>query len=122
MDRLRSKPLLLIADANPENISVLKEILVSDYNLSVTAEGEEVIRLASAADSPALILLGNLPHSTNTYEVCRKLKADRATREIPIIFLVEPTAEDTEARAFELGAADIITKPKKGKKAGQRSA
>ena len=94
MDRSRSKPLLLVADANPENISVLKEILVSDYSLSVTSEGEEVIRLASAADTPKLILLGKMPTMADSYDLCRTLKAANATADIPIIILAEPTTED----------------------------
>lgn len=111
MDRSRSKPLLLIADANPENISVLKEILVSDYSLSVTSEGDEVIRLASAAETPELILLGEMPTMADSFDICRTLKAANATTDIPIIILAEPTTEDAAARGFELGAADYISRP-----------
>lgn len=111
MDRSRSKPLLLVADASPENISVLKKILVSDFNLSITSKGEEVIRLASAAETPELILLGPMPTLADSYDICRTLKAASATCDIPIIILAEPTAEDAEARGFELGVADYITRP-----------
>ena len=111
MDRPQSKQILLIADANPENINVLKTMLSPDYDIKVAADGEEAIRLALAPDTPGLILLNTMMPTADMHMVCRKLKADKTTKDIPIIFLSEPTTEDTEAKGFELGAADYITKP-----------
>jgi PAS domain S-box-containing protein len=111
MDRSQSKQVLLIADANPENVNVLKTMLAHDYDIKVAADGEEAIRLASSPDTPGLILLNNTMPNADMYEVCRKLKADKTTKDIPTILLSEPTTEDTEAKGFELGAADYITKP-----------
>jgi PAS domain S-box-containing protein len=111
MDRSQSKQVLLIADANPENVNVLKTMLAPDYDIKVAADGEEVIRLASSPDTPGLILLNNMMPTADIYEVCRALKANKTTKDIPIILLSEPTTEDTEAKGFELGAADYITKP-----------
>ena len=111
MDRSQSKQLLLIADANPENINVLKTMLAPDYDIKVAADGEEAIRLASSPDTPGLILLNDMMPTADMYEVCRKLKADKTTKDIPIILLAEPTTEDTGVKGFELGAADYITKP-----------
>jgi PAS domain S-box-containing protein len=111
MDRSQSKQLLLIADANPENVNVLKAILAPDYDINVAVDGEETIRLASSADAPGLILLNNMMPTADVSEVCRQLKAGKTTRDIPIILLTEPTTEDTAAKGFELGAADYITKP-----------
>jgi len=111
MESPQSKQVLLIADADPENVSVLKHLLASDYDIKVAADGEEAIRLASSADIPGLILLNKMLPTAGAYEVCRKLKADKTTRDIPIILLSEPTMEDTEAKGFELGATDYITKP-----------
>jgi PAS domain S-box-containing protein len=111
MDRPQSKQVLLIADANPENISVLKTMLSPDYDIKFAADEEETIKLALSPDTPGLILLNITMPSVDMYEVCRKLKADKTTKNIPIILLSEPTPEDTEAKGFELGAADYITKP-----------
>ncbi len=111
MDRSQSKQSLLIADANPDNVNVLKTMLAPDYDIKVAADEEEAIRLASSSDTPGLILLNNMMPAADRYEVCRKLKADKTTKDIPIILLSEPTTEDTEAKGFELGAADYITKP-----------
>ncbi len=111
MDRSQSKQILLIADANPENVNVLKTMLAPDYKIKVAADGEEALRLASAPDTPGLILLNIMLPSADMYEVCRKLKADKTTKDIPIILLSEPTTEDTQAKGFALGAADFITIP-----------
>jgi len=111
MDRSPSKPVLLIADVDPEDVNVLKTFLASDYDIKVAADGEEAIRLASISDAPGLILIGELPATPDMYEVCRKLKTGKTTRDVPIILLSEPTAEDTEAMGFESGCADYITRP-----------
>jgi PAS domain S-box-containing protein len=111
MDRSQSKEILLIADANPENVNVLKTMLAPDYDIKVAADGEEAIRLASSPDTPGLILLNHMMPADDTYAVCRKLKTENSTKDIPIILLSEPTTEDTQAKGFELGAADYITKP-----------
>ncbi len=111
MDHSQSKQVLLIADANPENVNVLKTMLAPDYDIKFAADGEEAIRLASSPDTPGLILLNIMMPNADMYEVCRKLKADKTTKDIPIILLAEPTTEDMEAKGFELGAADYITKP-----------
>jgi PAS domain S-box-containing protein len=111
MDRPQSKQTLLIADADPENISVLKAMLAPDYDIKVATVGVDVIKLASSPEPPGLILLNTALATSDGHEVCRTLKGDRTTMDIPIIFLAEPSTEDTEAKGFELGAADYITKP-----------
>ena len=111
MDRLPSKQQLIIADANQENIEVLKAMLEPDYEIKIATDVEEVLRLASFKESPGLILLNDLKPPADKYELCSRLKADKTTKDIPIILLSEPTTKDTEAAGFELGAADYITTP-----------
>jgi len=111
MDRPQSKQVLLIADTNPENINILKAMLAPDYDIKVATVGVDIIKLASSPEPPELILLNIMMANDDPYEVCRTLKGDRTTKDIPIILLAEPTAEDTEDRGFELGAADYITQP-----------
>jgi PAS domain S-box-containing protein len=111
MDRSQSKQRLLIADANTENVNALKAMLAHDYEIKVATDEEEAIKLASSAEPPGLILLNDMKPPTDKYELCSKLKADKATNNIPIILLSEPTTEDTEAKGFELGAADYIMTP-----------
>jgi PAS domain S-box-containing protein len=111
MDRSQSKQVLLIADPNPENVRVLKTMLAPDYAISVAADGKEAIRLATSPNTPGLILLNVMLPTEDMYTVCKKLKADPTTKDIPLILLSEPTPQDTEAKGFGLGAADYITKP-----------
>jgi PAS domain S-box-containing protein len=111
MDRPQSKQVLLITDTNPENISALMTMLTPDYDVKVAADGAQTSRLASSQDPPELILLNTMMATADPYEICRTLKDDRTTQNIPIILLAEPTPEDTQAKGFELGAADYITKP-----------
>jgi PAS domain S-box-containing protein len=111
MDRSQSKQKLLIADANPENVKALKAMLASDYEIKIATDEEETVRLASSEKPPGLILLNDMEPPADKYEVCSRLKADKTTKDIPIILLSEPTTEDTEAEGFELGAADYITMP-----------
>jgi PAS domain S-box-containing protein len=105
------KQTILIADTNQENVNILKAMLASDYDIKVADGGDKVIRLASSSDPPGLILLNILMPTEDIYEMCRKLKADKITKNIPIILLSEPAAEDTESKGFELGIADYITMP-----------
>ena len=114
MDRQHSKKALLIADNDTQNIDILKVMLAPDYDIKIAPVGVEVVRLASSSEPPELILLNTMMAADDPYEVCKILKGDRSTSDIPIILLAEPTADDTEARGFELGAADYITKPFKG--------
>jgi PAS domain S-box-containing protein len=111
MDRAQTKPLLLIADAIPQDVDVLKKMLAPDYDINVAADLKETIRLAALPEAPGVILLGNIAPAADANQVCTRLKADPATRDIPVILLAEPTSNDSEARGFELGAADVITKP-----------
>jgi PAS domain S-box-containing protein len=111
MDRSQSKQLLLIADTDSENIHVLEAILAPDYDIKVAADGVEVVRLASSQDPPGLILLNTVMATADVYEVCKTLKGDRTTLNIPIILLAEQSTEDTAAEGIELGAADYITRP-----------
>ena len=111
MDSFPSKQSLLIAVANPENVQVLKKILAPDYEIRVAHNEDETIRLASASEPPNLILLNDMKLPGDKYEVCKRLKAGKTTKDIPIILVTDPTLEDTEAKGFELGVADYLTTP-----------
>jgi PAS domain S-box-containing protein len=111
MDRSQSKQHLLIADANPQNVNVLKTILTPDYDISLAADAKETIRLASSPDPPGLILLNDMLPAADLSEVFKQLKCHRSARDIPVILIGEPCTEDIEAKGFELGAADYLTRP-----------
>lgn len=101
----------MIADADPADVSALKTILASDYDIKIATDCRKALRLSSSSDAPGLILLGDMGPTADMYDLCTTLKADNATKGIPILMLAEPSTADTEARGFELGAADYLTRP-----------
>ncbi|MBT5631774.1 MAG: two-component system response regulator [Nitrospina sp.] len=101
---------ILIVDDTPENIDVLVDVL-SDYKRSVATNGEKALQIAGSDNPPDLILLDIMMPGMDGYEVCKRLKSEEKTTEIPIIFLTAMTDEKREKKGLELGAVDYITKP-----------
>ena len=102
---------VLIVDDTPENISLVSSILKGRYRTKVAINGEKALAIAFSADPPDLILLDIMMPGMDGYEVCRRLKADPSTSDIPVIFLTSKTLEQDEKAGFDLGAVDYITKP-----------
>jgi sigma-B regulation protein RsbU (phosphoserine phosphatase) len=101
---------ILVVDDEPINIDVLTGLLKQDYKLIVAKNGERALKAAHSGD-PDLILLDIMMPDMDGYEVCRRLKADESTRDIPVIFITAMNQAGDETLGFELGAADYITKP-----------
>ncbi|HSW16470.1 MAG TPA: adenylate/guanylate cyclase domain-containing protein [Ramlibacter sp.] len=102
---------MLVVDDAPENLTLMGGIFKGIYRVKVATGGEKALALAHAADPPDLILLDVEMPGMDGYEVCRRLKADDDTRDIPVIFLTGRSSEDDERRGLELGAADYLAKP-----------
>ncbi|MFK5922453.1 MAG: adenylate/guanylate cyclase domain-containing protein [Verrucomicrobiota bacterium] len=105
------KPRILLVDDKPENIDILAELLNGEYQIVVALNGQKALELAAKENSPDIILLDVLMPEMDGYEVCRRLKEDENTREIPVIFVTAMNDVDDETKGFELGAVDFITKP-----------
>ncbi|MCF8208493.1 MAG: two-component system response regulator [Rhodoferax sp.] len=105
------KPVILVIDDTPDNLSLMSSLLKDLYRVKVANNGERGIKIARSDDPPDLILLDIMMPGLSGYEVCEILKADASTRDIPIIFLTAMTAPDEETKGLEMGAADFITKP-----------
>jgi len=101
---------ILIVDDTKTNIDVLIQALRNDYKLGVAINGFKAIEYAGN-QHPDLILLDILMPEMNGFEVCRKLKADPATRDIPIIFITAMDSSGDKTKGFDIGAVDYITKP-----------
>ena len=104
------QPRLLIVDDAPQNLRLLNGLLRGNYRVSVAVSGREALELATARP-PDLILLDVSMPEMDGFEVCRRLKAAPATREIPVIFVTGLTEEEGRSRGIEAGAADFIVKP-----------
>src|SRR5262249_19293725 len=105
------KPTILIVDDTPDNLSLMTGILKGDYRTKVANNGERALQIASTLPLPDLILLDIMMPGIDGYEVCRRLKADQATLEIPVIFLTAKAEVEDEQKGFEIGCVDYITKP-----------
>ena len=105
------KPTILVVDDSPDNLTLMGDLLMNDYRIKVANHGEKALKLAGAENPPTLILLDIMMPGMDGYEVCRRLKADGHTQDIPVIFLTALTDMEDEKKGLELGAVDYITKP-----------
>lgn len=105
------RPSVLIVDDIPENLNLISEMLAGLYRCRIATEGEKALTIARAEPQPDLLLLDIAMPGIDGYEVCRRLKADPRTADIPVIFLTSLDREIDETRGFEAGGADYITKP-----------
>jgi len=106
-----TKPVILIVDDEQIIISMLGGLLHQEYRVLVATNGDQALKRAQAEERPDLILLDVIMPDMDGYEVCRRLKEDEATRDIPVIFLTANSDEQEEAKGFEVGALDYINKP-----------
>ncbi|GET37089.1 hybrid sensor histidine kinase/response regulator [Microseira wollei] len=102
---------ILIVDDTPDNLRVLDAILKSQgYKVRKALNGQIALNACHIA-APDLILLDIIMPGIDGYEVCRRLKADATTCEIPVIFISAIDDAMDKVKAFEVGAADYIAKP-----------
>jgi sigma-B regulation protein RsbU (phosphoserine phosphatase) len=104
------RPVVLAVDDTPENLDVVKGILLPDYKVKAVNNGPAALKLAQK-QPPDIILLDIMMPEMDGYEVCRQLKANPVTAGIPVIFLTGKDQTADEAEGFALGAADYMHKP-----------
>jgi sigma-B regulation protein RsbU (phosphoserine phosphatase) len=102
---------ILIVDDTPINLGVISGALKDSFITKVATNGEKALAIASGAEKPDLILLDVMMPGMDGYEVCRRLKANPETQNIPVIFLTGQTGTGDETKGFEVGAVDYIHKP-----------
>lgn len=106
----RERPRILIVDDIPANIKSLNAILADDYNVIFATDWRKGLELAGRM-SPDIILLDIMMPDMDGYEICRRLKSDSETMEIPVIFITALDSAADEEKGLSFGAADYITKP-----------
>jgi putative two-component system response regulator len=105
------RPTLLLVDDEPTILSSINEVLRLEYRTRVATDGQRAIELAFADPPPDLIVLDVEMPAPDGYEVCRVLKNNPQTRDIPIIFLSAHHDVADVTRGLELGAVDYVSKP-----------
>lgn len=102
---------ILCIDDDRDILNLLKSILTGAGHTVITAAGAQEGLLKAREDKPDLILLDVTMPGMDGYEVCRKIKDDDATKDIPVIFITAKNEDADEARGLKMGAVDYIRKP-----------
>jgi len=105
------KPVVLAVDDSTDLLALMAKALAADYQVLTAADAGTAIEKAFAEPKPDLILLDIEMPEVNGFEVCRALKAETATADIPIIFLTGKAEAQAQVEGFQLGAVDYVTKP-----------
>lgn len=107
----KEQAVILIVDDTPANIDVLFNYLSErQFNVLVASDGESALEQIQYAN-PDLVLLDVLMPGIDGFETCRRLKANAATRDIPVIFMTALSDTTDKVTGFAVGAVDYVTKP-----------
>lgn len=101
---------ILVVDDEPANIELLAGVFEDQHEVLFATNGEKAMELAASA-RPDVILLDVMMPGTDGFQVCEWLKSERATANIPVIFITGVGDNEGEARGLELGAVDYVNKP-----------
>lgn len=110
MEKLQSRPVILVVDDQPQNLKILGEILSYDYELIIANNGITALK-AMFLSKPDLVLLDIMMPEMDGFEVIREIKKNEQYRGIPVVFLSAKDQPEDILKGFELGAVDYITKP-----------
>jgi CheY-like chemotaxis protein len=105
-----NKYTILVVDDTVTNIDILLDLL-KEYDLVVAMDGESALDILKNDDNIDLILLDIMMPNMDGFEVCKTIKENKKTRDIPIIFLTAKSDDDSIKTAFEVGGVDYLTKP-----------
>lgn len=102
---------VLIADDNPQGVELLEAYLgETDYDIETAADGEETLQKVRSWQ-PDVILLDVMMPKISGFEVCKRLRADPATRDLAILMITALDQPSDVDRAVEAGTNDFLTKP-----------
>ena len=102
---------ILIVDDTELNVEILMELLEDKYDILASLDGESALEIVDEEEHIDLILLDIMMPGIDGFEVCKRLKSNPKTSDIPIIFITAKTDDDSIEKAYELGGIDYITKP-----------
>ncbi|WP_418180894.1 diguanylate cyclase domain-containing protein [Aliarcobacter lanthieri] len=105
------KPTILIVDDMTTNLLILSDLLKDEYDIKVAKSGNKALEILDVSNDIDLVLLDIEMPDINGYDVCRKLKNNNKTKNLPIVFITAKNSEEDEEFALNLGAIDYIKKP-----------
>ena len=106
---------ILIIDDMEANVNTLMELLDDKYDILASLEGEGGLDILADEENIDLILLDIMMPEMDGFEVCRRLKNNSKTKDIPVIFITADNNESSIEKAYEVGGVDYITKPFKAR-------
>ena len=104
------KPKLLVVDDQPANIQVLHRAFSAEYQVFMATNGPQALSVCRE-QHPDLVLLDVVMDGMDGHEICRQMRADPNTRDIPVIFVTAHNDPVQETKGLDLGAVDFISKP-----------
>ncbi len=104
-------PCVWVVDDTPDNLFLMGALLEDLYRVRLMESGTQALQAVAAGDLPDLLLLDIMMPDMDGYEVIRRLRANPAMADIPVIFLTALNSVDEEQKGLDLGAADYIAKP-----------
>jgi CheY-like chemotaxis protein len=105
------KPIVLVVDDTPAELALVTGLLKDHYQVSAVCSGDDALSLLSnMLVMPDVILLDLMMPGMHGYQLCQKLKADAATRDIPLVFLTGSDEEENREMALHLGAVAYLSK------------
>lgn len=107
---MESKKVVLAVDDSPENLDVLKNQLTPEYIVKAAINGPIALKIASK-HPPDIVLLDVRMPGMDGFEVCKALKKDDTTRDVPVIFVTGEDDADIRATATQAGISDVLSKP-----------
>lgn len=106
-----TQPVVLIVDDTVENLHVLAGLLQPEYRVLAATSGERCLTLARSHPTPDMILLDIMMPGLDGYQTLEHLRADPATRDIPVIFVTAMGGTEAQLHGLAVGGVDYITKP-----------
>lgn len=112
MSNDKNSSTILIVDDQPDNLRILLTFLKKQgFDILVAQDGNESLKIAEYAHPDLILLDVMMPGGLSGFEVCKQLKSQETTQNIPVIFMTALTDTVNKIKGFELGADDYITKP-----------
>ncbi len=104
-------PTVMIVDDEPSNLALLTQLLRPHYRVRAVTSGQRCLEAVQPPSTPDLILLDIMMPEMDGFEVLQRLRAEAATRDVPVLIVTALLDSESEERGFALGASDFITKP-----------